>query len=117
LFACGKEPLIEDAPSLVGDWQHYHSEDQWDFISIDEDGTGYVKWYTNGKLFQETKVKEWFVKDNELFLGKVTFSFKPYSIDLYPTNVSTSEIIGFDTLSPGDVKIELNQLLFKKVSE
>lgn len=117
MLACGKEPLINNAPSLVGDWQHYQADEQWDFISIDENGIGYVQWYTNGKLFQETKIKEWFVKDNTLFLGKVTFSFKPYSIDLYPTTVNFPEIVGFDTLDVGDVKIELNQRLFKKVSE
>lgn len=116
LFSCGKEPLQSEAPSLVGEWKHYHSASSWDVVYIGEDGLGNVKWYTNNKLFQETKTKEWFVKDNELFLGKVTFSFKPYSIDLYPTTVAADEISGFDTLMSGDEKIELNQLTFKKIN-
>ena len=110
LMSCSKEELLTEAPSLVGTWQHYSAEDAWEIIFINTDGTGKVEWYVNNKLNEETKEKNWYTKDNRLYLGKATFSFKPYNIDAYPYYVGTSDNVGFDTLTPGKRIIELNQL-------
>ena len=97
---------------MIGTWQHYSAADAWEIVIIKEDGLGMVKWYTNNKLFQETKEKVWYVKENKLYLGKVTFSLKPYNIDGYPTTSSTTEIIELDTLTSGAKFIVLNELNF-----
>ena len=112
LVSCSKEKLIDEAPSLIGIWKHYHSDEAWDIITINADGTGKVDFFTNSKLREETKVKEWYVKDNRLYLGKVTFSLQPFTISEYPKNASSDVIEGFDTIQNGDRYMQFNQLTF-----
>lgn len=112
LLSCGKEKLLDEAPSLIGVWQHYHSEEAWDIITINSDGTGKVDFFTNSKLREETKVKDWLVKDNRLYLGKVTFSLQPYTITEYPKTASSNSIEGFDTLTTAQRYVEFNQLVY-----
>ena len=114
LLSCNKEPLLDEAPSLVGTWQHYSAEDAWEIVYIESDGTGKVEWFTNNKLHEETNTKDWKVKQNRLYFGNVTFSLKPYTIDLYPTVIGANDTIGFDTLVQGNKYIQLNQLNFIK---
>lgn len=101
LLSCGKEELLLEAPSMVGNWIHYTSNEAWEIVYIQGDGTGYVEWYTNSKLHKDTDVKTWYVKDNRLFLGKTTFNFTPYDIETYPTLSGNTFIEGFDTMSAG----------------
>ncbi|MBD3637438.1 MAG: hypothetical protein HUJ25_08805 [Crocinitomicaceae bacterium] len=112
VFSCGKEELSTGAPSLIGVWIHYSAEDAWEKVTIEEDGTGNVEWYTNNKLHKDTKVKRWYVEDNELYLGKVTFSLKPYRIDEYPVTAGSTYIENFDTITTGQRYCVLNNFFF-----
>jgi hypothetical protein len=98
LLSCGKEELSGAAPSMIGTWVHYSAVDAWEKISINSDGDGKIEWYTNGKLFRETKNKTWYVKTNRLFFGKATFNVNPYDIKEYPVLSPSTMIDGFDTL-------------------
>ena len=110
--ACGKEKVIDAAPSLIGTWTHYSATDAWETLFIEESGDGTIKWYTNGKLFKDAKTKTWYVKDNTLSFGKATFSLTPYDIDAYPEMASSMEILNFDTLQAGFRYMELDGLTF-----
>ena len=44
LNSCKKEALLDEAPSLVGDWIHYTQEDAWHIIHIKTDGNGVEQW-------------------------------------------------------------------------
>ena len=109
---CSKEEVLAETPSLIGRWTHYSASDAWETIFIDEDGTGKVWYYTNSKLKEETKTKTWYTQDNRLYLGKVTFSLKPYTISEFPSNISQEQIVEFDTLTVGARVMQLNQLNF-----
>ena len=108
LIGCSKSTVLDEAPSLVGVWKHYTAEDAWEIIRIDQDGEGKIEWYTNNKLHKETKVKSWYVKDNTLYLGKVTFSLEPYDITEYPQTAGQEVIINFDTLKANHRYVYLN---------
>jgi hypothetical protein len=110
--SCGKEKLVDVAPSLIGTWTHYSGMDAWETLYIEESGDGTIKWYTNGKLFKDAKTKTWYVKDNTLYFGKATFSLTPYDIDEYPQMASSTEIINFDTLQMGFRYMKLDGLTF-----
>ena len=112
MSSCGKEKLLDSAPSMVGNWVHYDAPDAWEKVIIKEDGTGKVEWYTNNKLHKETKVKDWLVKGNELFLGKVTFSLGPYDISEYPITSSATVIESYDTLVQGSRYCVMNSSYF-----
>ena len=116
LISCSKEKLIIESPSLVGVWQHYSAMDAWEILIINTDGTGKVEWYTNNKLHEETKIKDWYVKENRLYFGKVTFALNPYDVTGYPQLSSQEEIIEFDTLKPLTRYIELNQLNYVEIN-
>ncbi|MFT4601619.1 MAG: hypothetical protein ACI857_001802 [Arenicella sp.] len=115
-FGCSKEKLIDVSPSLVGDWKHYSADDQWEIVFINSDGTGKVEYFRNSKLFEETKVKDWFTADNRLYLGKVTFSLQPYTVSEFPTLSPSLQIIEFDTLSMGVRYMQLNQLNYVEIN-
>lgn len=110
--SCSKEEVLSESPSLIGKWTHYSANDAWETVLIDEDGTGKVWFYTNGKLKEETKTKTWYTENNRLYLGKVTFSLQPYTISEFPKMISQEEIIAFDTLVVGARVMQLNQLNF-----
>jgi hypothetical protein len=112
LISCSKDKLIDEAPSLVGTWKHFYSEEAWDIITISSDGTGKVDYFTNSKLKEETKVKDWYIKDDRLYLGKVTFSLQPYTVSEYPTTASINFIEASDTVFIGERYLEFNQLIF-----
>jgi len=111
-ISCGKEKVVDAAPSLIGTWTHYSAADAWETLFIEESGDGTIKWYTNGKLFKDAKTKTWYVKDNTLYFGKATFSLTPYDINNYPTMISSTEIQNFDTLLIGARYMELDGLTF-----
>lgn len=111
-LACSKEEVLTETPSLIGKWTHYSASDAWETILIDDNGTGKVWYYTNGKLKEETKTKTWYTQDNRLYLGKVTFSLQPYTISEFPSQVSQEQIVDFDTLTVGSRVMQLNQLNF-----
>lgn len=112
MVSCGKEAVQEEASSMIGTWVHYTSNEAWEKIIIDSTGYGKVEWYTNNKLHQETKEKQWFVKDNRLYLGKATFSINPYDIDTYPLVSASTEVQGYDTLVQGSKYCVLDGLTF-----
>ncbi len=109
-MSCSKETLLSESPSLIGKWRHYSAADAWENVIVNSDGTGKVEYYRKSKIFEETKVKDWYTEDNRMYLGKVTFSLQPYTITSYPTIASSQEILEFDTLKSGERYIQLNQL-------
>ena len=112
IVSCKKEKMIDAAPSMIGTWVHYEAETAWEILIINEDGSGKIIWYTNSKVYRETNVKDWYVKDNALYLGKVTFGVKPYKIDEFPLPSSTTTIEGYDTLVQGQRYCILDDLYF-----
>ncbi|UKN02045.1 hypothetical protein K6119_00765 [Paracrocinitomix mangrovi] len=112
VFSCNKESVDAEAPSLIGIWQHNISLTESEVITINQDGTGKVEWYDNNSLRDHTKVKTWYVKDNRLTLGTITFSMQPYDIDEYPKNGSSTIIEGYDTIHTGQRYIKLNATVY-----
>lgn len=112
VVSCSKETLLSESPSLIGKWRHYSATDAWENVIVNSDGTGKVEYFRKSKIFEETKVKDWYTEDNRMYLGKATFSLQPYTITSYPQLASFQEIIEFDTLKIGIRYIQLNQLNF-----
>ena len=75
-------------------------------------GEANLDFFTNSKLREETKVKDWYVKDNRLYLGKVTVSLQPFTISEYPKTASSDFIEGYDTIQTGERFMQFNQLTF-----
>lgn len=115
LASCNKEELVSGAPSLVGDWIHYNTEAEKEIIYIDSEGNGKVVWYVGNSLERETKVKKWYVEDNRMQLGKVTFNLRPFNIDVFPTTSSNTTIEGYDTLYQGFRYIQLNDKYYREI--
>lgn len=115
ILSCGKEELLDSAPSLVGHWQHYVSETEREVILIEGDGTGKVQWYSGISLKRETKIKTWKIDGNRMYLGNVTFNLKPYDIDEYPQVSSSTTYEGLDTLYQGKSYVVLNDLFYTEI--
>lgn len=108
LFACKKTPLNEVSDSFIGIWKHYLSKSDAHTIVVLADGTGYMTSTYEGKESKPTKTREWFLEDNELFFGKVTFNGESYEVDKYPT-FAWNQIINLnDTVPAGKKYVILN---------
>ena len=97
---------------MVGVWEHHSASDAWERVTIKSDGTGKIEWYTNNKLHKDTKEKKWYVEDNRLYLGKVTFSLQPYDINEFPAVCTAGSVQDYDTLVFGTRYCMLNNHYF-----
>lgn len=106
--SCKKDKLVDEAPSLIGNWTHFETADSGEKIEIKENGFGSITLISNGTAASKTKEREWFVKDNELFFGKAAFNGEFYTIDEYPKIAANDFINFFDTINVGNRYIILN---------
>lgn len=60
-----------------------------------------MEWYTNGKLYKDTKVRTWYLKNNTIYFGKLTLNGELYEVIDYPVVSGSQTIEFFDTLHAG----------------
>lgn len=108
-LSCKKEKLMDAAPSLVGSWKHYTATDAWHIIHIYNNSEGQMEWYTNGKLYKDTKIRTWYIKGNVIHFGKVALNGELYEVIEYPATNSTEKIELFDTLYAGKKFMQLDK--------
>lgn len=108
LVSCKKETVKDGAPSLIGTWKHYSSVDAWHIIYIQDDSQGRMEWYTNGKLFDDTKIRTWYLKDNTIHFGKLALNGELYEVTEFPYTAGSTTIELFDTLYSGKRIIKLD---------
>jgi hypothetical protein len=101
LFSCKKEKVADGAPSLIGSWKHYSATDAWHIIHIYDDSQGQMEWYTNGKLYKDTKVRTWYLKENTIYFGKMALNGELYEVIDFPSISLAESIQLFDTLKAG----------------
>lgn len=97
-LGCAKTPVLEASESVVGNWIHFSSETEAHRINISADGTGNIEWLLAGDVTRATKIREWYLDDNTLSLGKVAFNGESYEIEAYP-DVAWEEMVHYyDTI-------------------
>jgi len=106
-LACKKEKLNDVAPSLVGVWKHYSSENDWHILHIYDNSDGKIEWFTKGKLQKDTKVRTWYMKNNTIYFGKLALNGEFYEILSFPVVSTSTSVHLFDTLYSGKRFIEL----------
>jgi len=115
LVACKKEDVKDSAPSLIGTWKHYSADDAWHIIHIYENGNGRMEWFTNSKLYRETKERTWYLKDNTIYFGKLALNGELYEVIDFPTISSTESVKNFDTLKVGKRFMQLDDGYFVEI--
>lgn len=107
-ISCKKEEVTAAAPSLVGSWKHYSAADAWHIIHIYDNSEGMMEWYTNGKLYKDTKIRTWYMKGNTIYFGKVALNGELYEVIDFPVVSGTQTIELFDTLHAGKKYLKMD---------
>jgi len=101
LISCKKETVADAAPSLIGTWKHYTSADECHIIYIYDNSEGKMEWYNEGQLYDDTKVRTWYLKNNTIYFGKVALNGELYEVLDFPSVSVTETVQLFDTLKAG----------------
>ncbi len=99
--SCGKEPLMDVSTEMAGTWTHYSNETDHHILYINADGTGKLEWYNDDGLYKDTKVRDWYFKDNTMYFGKTSFNGELYDIIDYPVTAGSGFSNYYDTIPPG----------------
>ena len=98
IVSCKKTPVLESSEAVVGEWIHYSSTSEAHQINIAADGTGNIEWIYDGAVTRATKIRDWYLTDNILSLGKAAFNGESYEIDSYPQVAWEEMIQYYDTI-------------------
>ena len=90
--------MLEASEALVGNWEHKTAFADAHQIIINENGEGYMVWVIDGKNSKQTKIRKWYLDNNQLNFGKAVFNGEFYEIDEYPTTAFTELINYYDTI-------------------
>ncbi len=101
LSSCGKEPLLDVTDQMQGSWKHYTTETDYTVVYIYTDGNGRLEWYNDQGLTKDTKEREWLIKDNRIYFGKVAFNGEFFDISEFPKTGGAEIINGYDTIPSG----------------
>lgn len=113
--SCKKETVSEAAPSIIGNWKHYSENDAWHIIHIESNSEGRMEWYTNGKLYKDTKTRTWYMKNNTIYFGKLALNGELYEIIDFPVTSTSQTIELFDTLFAGKRYMKLDKGYYVEV--
>ena len=103
---------MDVSSDMAGTWTHYTNETDHHVLYINADGTGKLEWYNNNGLHQDTKIRDWYIKDNRMYFGKVTFNGEFYDIEQYPITAGSGFSNYYDSIPASSRYCILNDVYY-----